>query len=58
MVAISVAMYLGLVARGTSWPVFVFAIASAPLALLAVAQGISGLAKLASHKKEETPSQP
>ena len=58
MAAISVAIYLGLVARGTNWPVFVFAVASAPLALLAVAQGISGLAKLASRKSDETPSEP
>ena len=58
MAAISVAIFLGLVARGTTWPVFVFAVASAPLALLAVSQGISGLAKLASRKRDETPSQP
>lgn len=54
MAAVSVAIYLGLVARGTTWPVFVFAVASAPLALLAVAQGIVGLARLTSRKKEET----
>jgi hypothetical protein len=40
MVALSVAIYLGLAARGPSWPLFVLAVASAPLALLAVAQGL------------------
>jgi hypothetical protein len=54
MAAIAVAIYLGLVARGTTWPVFVFAVASAPLALLAAAQGVAGLARVVSRKKEET----
>jgi hypothetical protein len=46
MAAISVAIYLGLVARGNAWPLYVLAVASAPLALLAVVQGVQAVVGL------------
>jgi hypothetical protein len=46
MAAISVAIYLGLVARGNHWPLYVLAVAAAPLALLAAAQGIQAVVSL------------
>jgi hypothetical protein len=49
MVALSVAIYLGLAARGSTWPLFVLAVASAPLALLAVAQGVQAVVSLGRH---------
>lgn len=44
LVAVSLVIYLGLVARGGTWPVYVFAVAAAPLALLAVGQALHVLA--------------
>jgi hypothetical protein len=52
MVALSVAIYLGLAARGPSWPLFVLAVASAPLALLAVAQGLHALMSITTKGRE------
>lgn len=43
MAAISLGVYLGLVARGPAWPLFVLAVASAPLALLAVARVVQAV---------------
>jgi hypothetical protein len=51
MVALSVAIYLGLAARGSTWPMFVLAVASAPLALLAAAQGVQAAFSLGQREK-------
>lgn len=56
LVAVSLVIYLGLVARGGTWPVYVFAVAAAPLALLAMGQAVHALARTLWPKEQEKPS--
>ncbi|MEX2186078.1 MAG: hypothetical protein WD875_04755 [Pirellulales bacterium] len=53
LAAVAFVIYLGLAARETAWPVYVLAVASAPLALLAAAQGVQALVKLLRPRRSD-----